>query len=171
MLYGNLDPVGTLLSNWRIHAVTPHIKGKQVIDLACGDNRLIRRLGFGVGVDIKDYGRVDLVEKDFSCLPFQDGSIDTVTILAALNYFDDVDAVLVEIHRLLKNEGRLIITFLNKRVSSLWHLFRDRGLPTVAFSREELSSYLHKAGFEIAATHPFMLGLNRIYIIKKSNLD
>ncbi|MCI5135249.1 MAG: hypothetical protein D3920_09300 [Candidatus Electrothrix sp. AW2] len=59
-LYGLKDPPGRLLCEWRIRAVLPWVRGSQVIDLACGDNRLIQRLGYGTGVDIKNYGNLIL---------------------------------------------------------------------------------------------------------------
>lgn len=167
-LYNFFDPLGVFLSNWRCRAVSRHIKGKQLVDLACGDNRLTSKLGFGTGVDITDYGRADLVCPDFSNLPFESATVTTVTILAALNYFDEPIKVLQEISRILQPDGVLIVTFLNKNVSSFWHQIRDRGLPRVAYSERELTALLSQTDLKIAAKHHFMLGLNCIYLIRKN---
>ena len=166
-LYSSLDMLGSLLSNWRTRAVTPLVHGTELIDLACGDNRLVRKLGFGKGVDIHDYGHADLVINDFSSLPYQDGSVDTVTILAALNYFPNPVPVLQEIRRILKDDGTLLVTLLDKQVSSIWHKVRDRGLRRVAYSDTEVRDLFEPAGLQIKEIRRFMLGLNKIYVIGK----
>jgi SAM-dependent methyltransferase len=172
-LYGRRDRLGAFLSAQRTRAVLPFVREGTLVDLACGDNRLVTALGHavrgvrGIGVDIRDYGSVDLVREDLADLPFADLSVDTVTILAALNYFDDPVSVLREARRILKEAGVLIVTLLDKRLSRIWHVFRDRSLPRIAFSENELRALLEKAGLRIAARHSFMLGLNRIYIIEK----
>lgn len=138
------------------------------MDLACGDNRVVRALGAGVGVDIADYQGVDVVCRDFTRLPFRDSEFDTVTILAALNYFDDPDAVLREIRRILRPDGTLLVTFLNKNVSRLWHSIRERQItPRPSFDRVELMTCLRAANLRIVDERSFMLGLNTIYFIKR----
>lgn len=166
-LYKSKDVIGSVLSRWRTEKVSNFVKGRTLVDLACGDNRLVRHLGFGKGVDIKDYGDVDIVHADFTRLPFEDGSVDTVTILAALNYFDNPEATLRDIRRILKEDGVLIVTFLKKTVSTIWHKLRDRGLPRVAFSESELTALAKAAGLRITKKSHFMLGLNCVYVLEK----
>jgi len=138
------------------------------MDLACGDNRVVRANGAGVGVDIVDYRGVDVVCRDFTRLPFRDAEFDSVTILAALNYFDDPVSVLREVRRVLKADGIVLITFLNKRVSRLWHRFRERSItPRPAFDAAELEACLGAAELHVVGTRCFMLGLNTIYFVKK----
>jgi SAM-dependent methyltransferase len=166
-LYGWRDLVGLLLSAWRCQAVLPYVKGT-LLDLACGDNRLVKAYGSGMGVDITPYKHVDIVHRDFSRLPFADKSLDTVTILAALNYFDHTVVVLQEIRRVLKDDGRLLVTFLNRRVSSAWHKVWERAVtPRAAFSEIELIDYLAQAGLRLERKVNFMFGVNCIYIIAK----
>lgn len=137
------------------------------MDLACGDNRVVRALGVGVGVDIVDYHGVDVVCRDFTHLPFRDAEFDTVTILAALNYFDDPVSVLLEVRRLLKRDGTLLVTFLNKKVSRLWHRFRERSItPRPSFDAAELEACLEAANLHVVGTRSFMFGLNIIYFVK-----
>ncbi len=167
-LYSYNDIIGLILSVWRCRAVAPCVQGKQLMDLACGDNRLVKLLGFGTGVDISPYKGVDIVHPDFTHLPFDDKSLDTVTILAALNYFDNTVEVLRDIERILKDDGVLIISFLNQRVSKIWHLIKEKDItPRVAFSVSELNDYLAEAGLFITQKKHFMLGVNCIYLIKK----
>ena len=139
------------------------------MDLACGDNRIVRRNRSGVGVDIVGYQNVDVVCRDFSRLPFRDEHFDTVTILAALNYFESPDSVLREVRRVLKPDGTLLVTFLNKTVSLLWHKVRERKItPRPSFDEAELTTCLQAANLRIAAKKSFMLGLKTIYFIKIS---
>jgi len=166
-LYSRSDIVGRVLSAWRARAVQPCVAGT-LLDVACGDNRLVRRYGSGVGVDIVRYEQVDVVCHDLSRLPFSDGCFGTVAILAALNYFDDPDAVLREIRRILRPDGTLLVTFLNKNVSRLWHSIRERQItPRPSFDRVELMTCLRAANLRIVDERSFMLGLNTIYFIKR----
>lgn len=166
-LYGPFDIIGYILSEWRMRAVLPHVSGS-LMDLACGDNRLARKYGSGIGVDITNYMHVDVLCRDFSCLPFRDNEFDTVTILAALNYFNNTGAVLTEVRRVLKTDGTLLVTFLNQNISRIWHTVKEKhSTPRPAFSEAELMSYLQDAHLRIAAKKTFMLGINTIYFIKK----
>jgi ubiquinone/menaquinone biosynthesis C-methylase UbiE len=121
-----------------------------------------------VGVDVAPYEDVDVVCRDLSRLPFPDGHFGTVTILAALNYFDDPDAVLREVRRILSPDGTLLVTFLNKTGSRLWHSIRERRItPRPSFDRVELMTCLRAANLRIVDECSFMLGLNTIYFIKR----
>lgn len=166
-LYSRSDVVGWLLSQWRARAVLPYVVGN-LMDLACGDNRLVRKYGSGVGVDVVNYQNVDVVCNDLSSLPLGDNEFDTVTILAALNYFENPEAVLSEVSRILKPDGTLLITFLNHKISRIWHSFRERQTtPRPAFSETELTVCLQAANMRVVEKKTFMLGLNTIYFIKR----
>jgi ubiquinone/menaquinone biosynthesis C-methylase UbiE len=166
-LYGRSDIVGYILSEWRTKAVLPYIIGT-LMDLACGDNRLVRRYGSGTGVDITNYKNVDVQCNDFSDLPFPGEAFDTVTILAALNYFENPREVLSEISRVLKPDGTLLVTFLNQTVSRLWHSVKERrSTPRPAFNEAELTDCVKAAHMRIVQKRSFMFGVNIIYFIKK----
>jgi SAM-dependent methyltransferase len=167
-LYSRKDVIGWVLSEWRARAVHPYVTGS-FLDLACGDNRLVRRHRSGVGVDIVGYRGVDVLCRDFSRLPFRDRHFDTVTIVAALNYFDDPVSVLREVRRVLKPDGTLLVTFLNKTLSTLWHKVRERKItPRPSFDEAELTTCLQAANLRIVSKKSFMLGLKTIYFIKNS---
>jgi ubiquinone/menaquinone biosynthesis C-methylase UbiE len=166
-LYGITDPIGQILSRWRFHTVLPLIHGDLVIDMACGDNRLLAALGRGFGIDIYNYGNADIILKDFNNLPFASESIDTITILAALNYFDSPTLLMNELARVLKQDGTILITLLRKPISAAWHKFRDTSLPRIAYSKKELQQLATQAGLRIDDRQLFMLGLNQVFIIRK----
>jgi len=166
-LYGRSDIIGYILSEWRTRAVSPYVSGA-LMDLACGDNRLVRKRGSGVGVDRVGYQNVDVVCPDFSRLPFRNREFDTVTILAALNYFENPVGVLSEIGRVLKTDGTLLVTFLNQEVSRIWHSIKERNTtPRPAFNEVELITYLQAANLRIIQKKTFMFGVNTIYFIKR----
>lgn len=170
------DLVGKRLLNRRINVVLPLISGR-LLDIGCGYNLLVRKYGNGIGVDVFDWGDVDLVVEDTSKLPFDDAEFDTITIIAALNHIPNREEVLKECNRLLRPGGKLIITMLTPRISRLWHKLRKkwdedqrlRGMKeneVYGFTRAEMKRLLTDAGFEIVKIKGFMLCLNSLYIAK-----
>lgn len=166
-LYENRDPLGTILRDSRINAVLKQLQKGNLLDIACGDNHLVRSFGSGIGIDIFNYKNVDIVLPNFLDLPFESSSIDNVTILAAINYFDQPLEVLKEIHRIMRDDGKLIVTQLYKPLSTVWHQFRDKQLPRPAYSESELTTLLTRANLKITQKSSFMLGANQLYIIRK----
>jgi SAM-dependent methyltransferase len=119
-------------------------------------------------VDIVGYQHVDVVCPNLACLPFRDAGFDTVTILAALNYFEDPVSVLREVRRLLRPDGTLLVSLLNKRVSRLWHRVREADItPRPSLDAAELAACLEAANLRVVDTRSFMLGLNIIYFVKR----
>jgi len=106
----------------RINAVLEHITaGMKLLDIGCGDNALVKehrsKGGEGLGVDVYSWDGVDEVVADSSRLSFESGSFDCVTIVAALNHIPNRENTLMEVHRVLKKNGQLVITLLNPTVS------------------------------------------------------
>ena len=105
---------------------------------------------------------------DFAHLPLRDASVDSVSILAAINYFDSPDAALREAARVLRPGGVVVITMLAQPVSRVWHMLRDRGLPRVAFSESELREIVSRTDLGWRETRYFMCGLNRLIVLEKA---
>jgi SAM-dependent methyltransferase len=63
-----------------------------------------------------------LLNLNDSPLPFESGSIDTVTILSTLQYFSDLDSVCAEVSRVLKPSGVLVLSVPNMR--AFWRIAR-----------------------------------------------
>ena len=166
-LYAGWDPIGTTLSNWRVRAVSSHLPPGVHLDIACGDNRLVAALGRGYGIDITAFPGVDITVKNFSELPLADESLNSASILAALNYFESPQKTLQELHRTLKPGGVVVITLLNKTVSHYWHKIRDRGLPRITFDDQELRDIVAQCDLEWSSSSHFMLGLNRLIVLEK----
>lgn len=83
-----------------------------VLDLACGDGALLRRLSpSAIGIDLsrEELGATPrVVQGRAQQLPFATGAFDTVTCHLAFMLFDDVPAVVRELHRVLVPGGRFV---------------------------------------------------------------
>lgn len=115
-----------LLRWWRLRRVIAEIpENSVVLDVGCGRKAaflkaIAPRIQQGYGVDFKVAEfqtsnlktiQVHLDEK----LPFADASFDVVTMLAVLEHIEYEQAILREIHRVLKPNGKLVLT-----VPSVW---------------------------------------------------
>lgn len=111
-------------------ARVPELVGERVLDLACGAGRHLLPLQEGgttpVGLDLslpllvrarRDGVPVPLVRGDMRRLPFRDGCFFAVTsFFTSFGYFADPaddGRVLAEVRRVLRDEGHLLLDFLN----------------------------------------------------------
>jgi SAM-dependent methyltransferase len=163
----------TTLEEERLNAVLPLLHGR-VLDVGAGTNTLIRRYGNGVGVDVHDWGNQVIVVEDTSKLPFEDASFETITFIACLNHIPYRDAALCEARRLIKPDGRLIITMINP-------LFGDFGHAVWWYSEDKkrggmkdgelggmwtshITSLCDNAGFKLDLHQRFLYAMNNLYI-------
>jgi len=109
----------------------PFIKGKRVLDIACGEGYGTALMGekasYVLGVDLnaevvayarKRYRYLPNVEfREGQCerIPCADRSIDVVVSFETIEHFDDHLAFLREIRRILKEDGILILSSPNKK--------------------------------------------------------
>jgi SAM-dependent methyltransferase len=113
----------TSINRQRIDFALGYCNGA-LLDIGSGNNELVRRYpGSGIGVDVFDWKSGALVLEDTSRLPFGDKSFDTVTFLACLNHIPNREAVITEAHRVLKDDGRIVITMINPVISWIGHKY------------------------------------------------
>ncbi len=172
------DSVGKILLDKRIKTVLPYVKG-YLLDIGCGTNELVKKYsGKGIGVDVYQWGNVDVVVEDTANLSFKNQSFDTITIIAALNHIPNREQVLIEAKRLLKNDGKLIVTMIPPKISRVWHGIRkpwdadqsERGMKigeVYGMTEKDLEKILFKTGFTVISKKKFMLGVNNLTIAKK----
>lgn len=112
----------TTLEEERICAVIPHIRGR-LLDIGAGPNTLVKRYGHSdsIGVDIYDWGGGALVVENSACLPFENASFDTITFVACFNHIPNRTEVIREARRLLRPDGRVIITMINPIFGGFGH--------------------------------------------------
>lgn len=130
----NYDRTNSILSmgnSWRwrvamVRAVAPQ-QGERILDLAAGTGTSAAALAkSGADVVAADFspgmieeGRrrhpdMTFVEADAAALPFADNEFDAVTISFGLRNVEDPKAVLAEMFRVLKPEGRMVICEFSK---------------------------------------------------------
>ena len=104
--------------------------GAHVLDLGCGlgTTATTCRSEFGldtVGLDIsagmlaeahEHHPALPLAQAPGARLPFRDGAVDAVLAECVLSLLPDLDAALVEIHRVLCQDGLLIVSDLYARI-------------------------------------------------------
>lgn len=160
------------------------------LDIGCGpENRFITRWHQdGVGIDVFGYTGLDpsQVVPDMTALPYDDGSFDTVSLIAALNHVPEPLRVdeLREMYRVLRPGGRLVLTMGNalaeRAVHGLVHAYAnrfgthedmdgERGMEheeSFSVSPAEIRSLLAAAGFSSVRRRRFwsQWGLNSLYV-------
>jgi ubiquinone/menaquinone biosynthesis C-methylase UbiE len=146
--------------------------GQTVLDLGCGEGAftaLLAKAGAQpVGVDVADEAlrraRTGHADLDFrragpgEPLPLADGSVDLVWASEVLAFVPDTAHVLSEVRRVLRSEGRILVTTpAHGRVRALVHGL-DRDLdplgPALRFyTRGSLRTVLETFGFDRVGVH------------------
>jgi SAM-dependent methyltransferase len=173
------DALGEALAHRRVKAVLPYVRGR-LLDVGCGSNKLVRQYANGVGVDVHPWPGADFVVSNSASLEYESHSFDTVTIIAALNHIPNREAVLNECRRLLKPDGRVVITMLTPLTSRIWHWLRapwdadqrERGMlpgEVYGFTPGEIVEIFRRCGFSLHSQTRFMLGFNRVYVFGLSD--
>ncbi len=166
----------------RIGLVKLAARGR-LLDIGCGPNRLAREYreagGDAVGVDVYPWPRVDLLVEDTARLPFEDGRFDTVSFVACLNHIPNRGNVLREARRVVRDDGRLLLTNLRPFVSRVWHIWafwdkdqHERCMESGevwGFELEELDALLKSSGWRISERRSFSYGLNELFLCTKDN--
>jgi SAM-dependent methyltransferase len=187
----DLGPLQSLRSE-RFSYVAEETVGR-CLDIGCGpENRFISSWHpHGLGIDVFGYEGLteEQVVADMTALPFDDGSFDTVTLIAALNHIPEPLRVpeLREMRRVLAPGGRLVLTMGNalaevtvhKLVHTYAHAFGthedmdgERGMEhdeNFSVAPREIRSLLQAAGFDSVRRRRFwsQWGLNSLYIARK----
>ncbi len=180
-----LEPLLRWLRLRRVIAEIP--ENAIVLDVGCGRNAAFLRAiepriqkGYGVDFKVAEFQtdklkavQVHLGEE----LPFADASFDTVTMLAVLEHIEYEQAILKEIHRVLKPGGRLVLTvpsvwaqpvleFLSYRVGIIDEAeIRDHKR---YYDRQKLKQVLvNVAGFERFRHQYFQMWMNNFCTVMK----
>lgn len=152
----------------RFRKVTKYIfKNSIVCDLGCGPNAdflksISHLIDFGIGIDkkVKDYSSSKLVLKRnyaLNKIPLEKGGVDIVTAMAVLEHLVNPQAILNECFRILKKDGKLILTTPSPRAKPILEflafklkLIDEKEIKDHQnyFQPSDLISMLTKAGFK-----------------------
>ncbi len=99
--------------------ITTHVSGNIILDNGCGRGSFFyeehkdKKI---YGVDIREVGNYGGIFKLSSTtkLPFRKDFFDCVVFAGVIQYINDYNKSLEEIRRVLKNNGRLVISTVNK---------------------------------------------------------
>lgn len=157
----------------------PSLKGKNVLDLACGTGRWLEKLlardaSCGVGIDVssamlrvarqKAAIRGRLARADCVQLPFQVSTFDFVVCSFALSHMVDLKATVSELSRVTRLNADVFVSDLHAEAYCLgWKTgFRDQRsavqIEAHPRSAEEIIEAFHSAGFECITHVSLCLG-------------
>ncbi|MQX38013.1 class I SAM-dependent methyltransferase [Roseospira navarrensis] len=134
------------------------------LDIGCGDGYFLRRspAAHRYGLDRK------LGDRAEDGLPFPDGSLDVVTMLAVIEHIADPEPVLAEIHRVLVPGGRFILTTPRRAAEWVIALYaRDIGEEHERYYTAESLRALAGDRFDFAGSRAFCAGLNQAFCLVK----
>lgn len=88
-------------------------------------------------------------------LPYEDGTFDVILSASAFHYFPDPVAALIDMKRVLRPGGRIVILdwcrdFLWCQICDLWLKWRDPAHHN-CYTQAELEQFLQRAGLQVAA--------------------
>lgn len=111
-----------------------------VVDIGCGENKVPG----SIGVDIRRYRGVDVVCNLEHRLPFGDGTIDTIWCRHVLEHVLNLELVMAEFKRVLKERGNIYIVvphFSNSLAYSDYTHRRFFGYYTFDYCSSKKSKY------------------------------
>lgn len=169
-----------ILGNIRMEKISSKITGEKIVllDIGCGNGEFLisikDRLSDGAGIDkkvtAKRYDNLTFhsleVERK---LDFPDNTFDYVTLLAVLEHLTFPIDILSESYRVLKPNGRVVITTPDKKIDRVGRfaarikltddeIFEHRQY----FNEESLKKILKDIGFDNTHYERFSFGLNQL---------
>jgi SAM-dependent methyltransferase len=153
-------------------AVLP-AQSKTILDVGCGTGLLTARLaaerpeasvtGFDFSAGMLEQGRQrdpnrSWVRGDATRLPVRASCIDVITCTESFHWYPDQPAALREFARVLRPNGRAIITFLSPPAVVLSRLagaaLNLAGQPATFPTRAELRQMVRESGLEVVSQRP-----------------
>jgi len=153
------------------------------IEIGVGSGKFAEPLGIQIGVDpsiemlkIAKERSIDVIRGIGEYLPVERECFNFALVVTTICFFDDVERSLNEIYEILKDEGHIIIGFVD-RESKLGKIYQDKKDENVFYkeatfySSEELLNLLKKSGFNQIETVQTLFGeiesMNKIDEVKE----
>ena len=147
-------------------------KAARSLDCGCGGGanvkRLLERSEKAYGIDYSDIsvakakefnaraienGRCEILQSDVRSLPFEDGSFDIITAFETIYFWQEIDKVFSEIHRVLKSGGIFAITNESTGTDKTSVKFSKIIDGMNLYTGEKLKTLLEGAGFTDIEIH------------------
>jgi len=141
-------------------------KNCPLIDIGCGvgsNLSFLQSLGFrAIGVDSEIYSlslakrrlsAIPLINGDLLKLPFKTNSVELVIATDILEHLQDDIRGIKEIHRVLKQEGKVVLTV--PAFQFLWGIQDDVGKHQRRYSKKQLEEKMEMEGFKILRSSYF----------------
>lgn len=122
------------------------------------------------------FSRIDYIQADAHSLPFRNETVDVVTILETLEHVSRPLDTLMELKRILKRDGRIVVemdsgSLLFQVIWFFWKQFGKgrvwKGSHLTFFNVSLLKKLFKKANLKVEKEHSFNLGMGVCYLLKK----
>jgi ubiquinone/menaquinone biosynthesis C-methylase UbiE len=172
---------------WHNHKdtiVAGSVNGQRILDVGCGSGLTLKRLkGDVYGVDVgRGFAQHcsrshEILLQDAHSLGFASNSFDDVICSEVIEHLERPHQALSEFFRILKPNGRLIVTTPKAClrwlvVEYVWNWVRRKRLEEDhrAFSSFRLKRMLQQSGFKLLKVKPFILGCLLLAVAKKAQV-
>ncbi|MBN2631952.1 MAG: methyltransferase domain-containing protein [Bacteroidales bacterium] len=141
------------------------------VEIGIGNGIFAVPLGIGEGIEPSGPMREAAIEKGLKVLdgvaedlPLPDRSYDFAVMITTICFVDDINLSLAEARRILKNDGFIILGFVDKDspVGKLYFKNKEKSIfykDAVFYSTAEVNELLGKHGFVISDTLQTVFGL------------
>lgn len=178
-----------IISKYRLSAADRYIERDDVVlDLGCGvQHYLLNRgknkfkLGYGLDYDVENCQKGNITLRKYKYegrLPLKENFFDKVFLIAVLEHIEekDVRALFSEFSRILKKNGRVVITTPTPRAKALLEFIAFK-LKIVApeeiadhkqyYTAKKIHALAAAGGLKVVRSKLFQLGLNGFYVMEK----
>lgn len=180
--------VDNIIAKWRLGKVEKAIElNDEVLDFGCGNQgyflrsvskKIKRGVGIDYDVDVGDEGNLKFMSlKIKNKLPFEDNTFSKVVMLAVLEHIEPekVNKLFSEFKRVLKNDGKIVLTTPTPRNKPLLEMLAKIGVISETeiedhkkyYDKKSLVVLARENGFNFESYQLFQLGLNGLAVFKK----
>ncbi len=138
-----------------------HIKSSKYFPLDVSTHNLKKIIEIDHNTESKAEKKVFPASGDVFNLPFPSNTFDTIILSEVLEHLDNPPAALKEIFRVLKKDGRFLVSVPYKQIITYQICIHcNKPTPTLAhlhsFDKEKLSNMVKDAGFKIVKSYKFL---------------
>jgi ubiquinone/menaquinone biosynthesis C-methylase UbiE len=150
-----------------------------ILDLACGSGRLLKYATIGVDASAEmlklakaKYPEKQLLQAEANAMPLDPASVDTVISFHFFMHLDrpDIENILTEVHRVLKNGGRFIFDIPSGKRRKLlgystnsWHGAYSANLEEISEMSHEIFTIKRSYGILMLPIHRLPRGVRKFF--------